>query len=317
MDVVVCTDNRFVMPTGVMMYSLCCNNPSVDVTFHILVDDSVSTKDRDDLKETISKFPLGKILFYDVDLTILPSFPSLDTRQGKITKAVYYRLMLAEILPTSIHKVLYMDGDLIVRDSLLPLWNTDITGYAVAATADGLSGDIEFYNRLRYPFEKGYFNSGVLLVNLDYWRQHSVINDFCDFMKTRANDIALWDQDVMNYVFQDHKVYFPIKYNLTSGYFFKQPRFDYWKYETEVSEALKNPVVVHFAGDKPWYAYQKAPHPFNSTWFLYQDQTKWKGVKYDYRSLKCRLSNFFGDCLRLFKIIPKAYNYYTFVEPID
>ena len=43
MDIVACTDNRFVMPTGVMIQSVCVNNPDVDIVFHIIVDDSVTT----------------------------------------------------------------------------------------------------------------------------------------------------------------------------------------------------------------------------------------------------------------------------------
>ena len=31
MDIVAYTDNRFVMPTGVMMQSACVNNPDVDI----------------------------------------------------------------------------------------------------------------------------------------------------------------------------------------------------------------------------------------------------------------------------------------------
>ena len=308
------------MPSGVMMYSLCCNNPESEVTIHVLIDDSVTAKDKEDLTTTICRFPNGKVLFYNVDLSLLPAFPSLEKRQGEISKAAYYRLMLSEILPASIHKVLYMDGDLIVRGSLASLWDTELTGYAVAAAVDGLSGDIEIYNRLRIPIEKVYFNSGVMLVNLDYWREHAVINEFYDFIRTRAEDIALWDQDVLNYVFQDRKTLFPIKYNLTSGFLFKTPRFDYWKNERELKEALKNPVVVHFAGDKPWYYYLRAPHPFTSTWKLYQDQTLWKGVTWEHRSRKLRMVNSMADTLRKFRILPKGnayWSYYIDIAPID
>ena len=318
MDIVVCTDHQFIMPLGVMMYSLCYNNPDVDVVIHVLIDDSVTAKDKEDLTATISRFPRGNVVFYTVDLSLLPASPALEKFPGHITKATYYRLMLSEILPESIHKVLYMDGDLIVRGSLLPMWDTDITDYAVAAAPDGLDGDIEFFNRLRYPFEKGYFNAGVLLVNLDYWREHAVINEFCDFIKTRAEDIVLCDQDVMNYVFQDRKTSFPIKYNFTSGFLFKTPRFDYWKNEKELKEALKHPVVVHFAGDKPWYVYQRVPHPFNSTWTLYQNQTLWKGVMWEKRSKKLRVINFVTDTLRRFRILPQNHTFdYIDIAPID
>lgn len=48
-DIAVCTDERFVMPTGVMMLSVCENNPETDIVFHIIVDDNVQTGVRKDL----------------------------------------------------------------------------------------------------------------------------------------------------------------------------------------------------------------------------------------------------------------------------
>jgi len=318
MDIVVCTDHRFVMPTGVMMYSLCCNNPDVEVTIHVLIDESVTAKDKEDLTATISCFPNGNVVFYTVDLSLLPASPALEKFPGHITKATYYRLMLSEILPESIHKVLYMDGDLIVRGSLSPLWDTDVTDYAVAAAPDCFSGWIYQFNRLRLPVEKGYFNAGVLLVNLDYWRRHAVINEFCDLIMNRAEDLQYCDQDVLNCVFQDRKTTLPIKYNLSHGFLFKTPLFDYWKNEKELSEALKDPVVVHFTGDKPWYVYQRNVHPFRSTWMHYQDQTIWKGVKQERRPMKMRMINFVADTLRKLRIIPQDHSCdYTEIAPVD
>ena len=46
--IVACLDHGFVMPTGVMMYSVCVNNPDVDINFHLIVDESVTADDRND-----------------------------------------------------------------------------------------------------------------------------------------------------------------------------------------------------------------------------------------------------------------------------
>lgn len=46
MDIAACTDRHFVMPTGVMMQSVCVNNPDVDIVFHIIVDDNVTQKEK-------------------------------------------------------------------------------------------------------------------------------------------------------------------------------------------------------------------------------------------------------------------------------
>ncbi|MBQ2210094.1 MAG: hypothetical protein II404_09055 [Prevotella sp.] len=122
MDIVACTDKWFVMPTGVMMQSVCVNNPEVDIVFHIIVDDNVTEKGMRDLEETVTVFEGKSITFYHVDVTKFPCFPNVKMG-SHVTQAAYYRLMLSEILPKDIHKVLYLDGDVIVRHSLPPLWN--------------------------------------------------------------------------------------------------------------------------------------------------------------------------------------------------
>jgi lipopolysaccharide biosynthesis glycosyltransferase len=318
MDIVTCSDNRFILPTGVMMYSVCKNNPDTDIVFHVIVDDAVSQGQKMELKENLQDFTNVRIYFYTVDETALSAFPNIAL-ETTITKATYYRLLLTNILPDTVQKVLYMDGDIIVRKSLAPLWNTDLTGYALAAVPDSASANIEYYNRLKYPAERGYFNAGVLLVNLDYWRQHDALRTFNGFIQDRADDIVAHDQDVLNCVFCDQKLTLPIKYDLVSGYIWKKREFDYWKVEQELQEALKDPVIIHFTGVyKPWYAYQRVPHPFNSTWDLYQDQTKWRGVKTDYRPRKIRLINGIADALRILRIIPQ-YSEYHYIEiaPID
>lgn len=143
-----CLDRGYVMPTGVMMYSACVNNPEVDIVFHVLIDESVTKEDQQDLIDTVNKFHGVSVLFYAVNSMNSSSFPLV--KKG-LTRATYYRLFLSEILPPSVEKVLYLDGDIIVRHSLLPLWETDMTDYAVGAVMDVSDGDIRIYNRLKYP----------------------------------------------------------------------------------------------------------------------------------------------------------------------
>ena len=317
MDIVACTDKRYVMPTGVMMYSVCVNNTDVDIVFHVIHDDGVTSKDQRDLEETVTVFEGKSILFYHVDITKFPCFPNTTTRTA-ITQAAYYRLMLSEILPITIHKVLYLDSDIIVRSELLPLWNTNLTGYAIAATPDAIEDTIEFYIRLKYPRRMGYFNSGVMLVNLAYWRKHDVVSGFMDFIKNHADDILYHDQDVLNVSFWDKKMILPIKFNLNSGFLWKIPRYDL-KYEREVREARKVPAIVHFTEEKPWLNYQRNPHPFRNTWLKYQKHTKWKNVKIDERPLKLRVINFVADIMRKYglKSKPVLPFEYIMVAPVD
>ena len=300
MEIVACTDKGYVMPTGVMMYSVCVNNQDTDITFHLIIDESVTQKARCDLKETVEKFVNKRIVFYEVDSQRTKGLPT-RTIFG-ITQATYYRLYLTEIIPQTIDKVLYFDGDIIVRHSLASLWETDLTGYAVAAAIDMSSANIEYYNRLRYPSDLGYFNAGVLLINLDYWRKHHVINRFSDFISTHCDIIRCEDQDVLNVVFCNQKLWIPVKYNLQHGFLKKNAKYDYWKYEKEVEEARRDPVIVHYTTLKPWEKTTKEIHPFSSSFVKYQKQTIWKNIIIDKRSTMSKIRSSIGRILRFLRL---------------
>ena len=316
MEIVACADKGYVMPTGVMLYSVCVNNQDADITFHLIVDESVTQKARCDLKETVEKFVNKRIVFYEVDSQRTKGLPT-RTIFG-ITQAAYYRLYLTEIIPQTIDKVLYFDGDIIVRHSLASLWETDLTGYAVAATIDMSSANIEYYNRLRYPSDLGYFNSGVLLINLDYWRKHHVIKMFSDFISNHSDIIRCEDQDVLNVVFCNHKLWLPVKYNLQHGFLKNKAKYDYWKYEKEVEEARKDPVIVHYTSFKPWEKNTKEIHPFSSSFKKYQKQTIWKNMIIDKRSIMSKIRIFIGQILRHFGLRQRSKtNFYIDVLPVD
>ncbi len=271
-DLVVSTDHRYIMPTGVLIHSVCKNNMDQDVRFHVIVDESVTKEDREDIRVVAGR---NTVRFYDVDSR---SFSTMPLAPG-LSPATYYRLLIPHILPGDIRKVLYLDSDIIVRHSLLPLWETDINRYAIAAVTDVDEALIEKYNRQKYSPSLGHFNAGVLLINLDYWRENNIHSEIELYIKTHVEDIRFADQDILNYVLQKRKITLPIKYNTQTCFLWvlDKVRYDYWKYEKEVLEARKDPVIIHYsnADCKPWM--EDCIHPFSSSFFKYQNETKWKG----------------------------------------
>lgn len=86
----------------------------------------------------------------------------------------FYRLMAFPYLPKEVHRCLYLDPDIIIRQSLLPLYFMDMGDYYIAA-ASHMYGAKKKFNKLRLGIteNKRYINSGVMLMNLDVIR--------CDF----------------------------------------------------------------------------------------------------------------------------------------
>lgn len=315
LHIAVCLDSGYVMPTGVMMYSVCVNNQDVDIDFHVLIDGSVSERDKQDLRDTLEKFHGKRALFYAVNSMQTIRFPLI--KRG-LTRATYYRLFLPEILPPSVEKVLYLDGDIIVRHSLLPLWETDMTDFAIGAVMDVCDGDIRIYNRLKYPYTKGYFNAGVLFINLAYWRDNNIVARLIDYIKNYPERILQEDQDVMNAVLQDEKIKLPVCYNFQSGFLKSIPGRDSWRDDSEIKSEMTDPVIVHFSErQKPWYKNLRYSHPFKSTFLKYQSQTKWNGYNYDPRPFILRIRNSVGDLLRIIGIKQRVRSPFIDISPID
>lgn len=315
MDIVTSFNHNFVMPAGVMIYSVCANNRDAEINFHLLVNEDVTVQDRKDLMETIAGFNNKKLFFYLVDDTIVGTLPPVSKQWNMV---VYYRFFIANYLPNTINKVLYLDSDVIIRNSLETLWNTDIENYPVAAVFDQLlDADIETYKRLQYSPVAGYFNAGVILINLDYWRKTDVVKSFLEYADSHYEVLEYNDQDVLNAVFHQQKLLLSPKYNFQNKLMYSIPQYDCEKYGEEVTSAMNDPVIVHFTGSKPWDKYDRDPNPYNSTFYKYQDQTKWRGKKIERRPLKLKLINFIADTLRHLKLKPSLKSDYLNIPPVD
>ena len=282
MDVVFVTDDRFVKPTVVSMMSVYYNNRSEQLTFHVVVDDTVKDSDRYLLNSVISANDNEtKLFIYDINIKedFTAKLPNLGKRV-RHTKAAYYRLFLCDTLPMNIGKVLYLDGDVIVRDNLASLWAIDIDNFAVACAPDGSEKDESIYKRLGVNKEEGYFNSGVCLINLDYWRANNVQTRFECFILNNSEKIRYWDQDVLNCVFRKEKLCLPLKYNVQTGYLLKKEfiNMDYEKYEEELNEAISNPYIIHYIGPKPWSP--ECYNPYKYLFYKYKEMTVLKDKQF-------------------------------------
>lgn len=279
MEIVCATDSKYIMPTGIMLTSLFENNMGEIVNVHLLHDEA-STELLEAIKLLAERYHQN-IKFYLVNNDTFKDFPiGLDYQLDHVgtSLATYYRLYLTEILSDNIDKVIYLDGDVLVVDKLTDMWNTDLSGYALGAVPDSYNNIVEHYNRLRYPPSKGYFNAGVLLVNLNYWRKHQVMALFMDYVKRNPDRLKCHDQDVLNYVFMDVKLDIPFRYNMLNEYWF-DIRYSLvsWEYNTQIQEGQKSPAIIHFTCiPKPWY--KNCLHPYKKIFERYKDLSPWKDV---------------------------------------
>lgn len=279
-DIVCSTDDNYIMPTGVMLASLFENNKGINVNVHLL-HGGITDIHIEQLRHQVNIYGQN-ITFYRMDDNLFRAFPigkSYQTDHVGSSMATYYRLFLSGVLSDNIEKVIYLDGDILVVDSLQELWNIDMSDKAIAAVPDSYNNVITHYNRLRYPQEQGYFNAGVLLINLKYWREHKVESKFLDYVINYPEHLACHDQDVLNYVFKDAKIELPIKYNMLNEYWFNVSHsLISWEYEQQVIDGQKTPVIIHFTCiPKPWY--KNCKHPCKKMFDKYKFMSLWCNVK--------------------------------------
>lgn len=265
--------DNYTMPCGVMFYSACVNNPKGSLHFYVLTDTDFTENSKEKLRKTVMPFE-NLIDFFVVDDIVLQQAMSVEC--SYYPRYVFYRLFAFKFLPANLHTILYLDCDIIIRNDLQGLWDTNMFMFGIAGVPDTTEASIMHYNDLEYPSIEGYFNAGVILINLDYWRENKIEEKILDTITNKRDKLKFHDQDVLNLVFHNSKKRLHIKYNVQSGFYYT-PRFysfEYLKYKDELEEGKCDPVILHLCGPQPWS--KGCSHPFKNEFFKYQNQTLWK-----------------------------------------
>jgi len=178
-------------------------------------------------------------------------------------------------------RVIYLDCDLIVKDDLKQLWEADFNNNYVLAVQDLWAPHISSmpgvpYQKLGLSANSKYFNSGVLVINLQKWRADDITAQTISYLKIYQQDIRAHDQDVLNGLFADRWSELDPKWNLTPAII---DLFSSWQespFSEEVYQRLiDSPSIVHFATNrKPWNSRHTL---FKDAFFEYVDRTAWSG----------------------------------------
>jgi lipopolysaccharide biosynthesis glycosyltransferase len=205
----------------------------------------------------------SKIGFYEMTNEAFKDFDIYDST------AYFYRLVAPRILDPKINKILYLDSDLIVRRSLADLWNTTLNNYALAAVQDVKWDPFnEEFSRLfsiELALNTKYFNSGVMLINLEYWRQNDVAERTIAFVKNHPEKIKLPDQDALNAVLAGQWLNLPAVWNAQHQHI-------------SGLSSVEDAAIVHYCGDiKPWdWSWYDVQHPYKYEYHRYRSKTPWR-----------------------------------------
>ena len=166
MRILVTLDEAYLPPLQVLLTSLHVNHPGESMEICLLHDgipaEPLGAVERQCAQYGFSLRPV------EVDGAVFANAPV--TRQ--YPQAMYYRLLAPHLLPEGLDRALYLDPDTLVINSLRPLWDLDLAGHLFAAASHtGKTELVHNLNQVRLKTDREYFNSGVLLMNLEAGRR--------------------------------------------------------------------------------------------------------------------------------------------------
>lgn len=298
MNIVCAADDNYVPYCGVMLTSLFENNKGESIHIYFLTG-GIKEKNRKKLEDITNKYK-GCFHYCLVDWDEIRSLPQGGNANPHITLASYNRFFIPRFLPEDEAKAIYLDCDLIITSSLKKLWETDIDNYAVAAVEEYwniCSGGVKVSCcRLQVDVEHSYFNSGVLLINLTYWRKENLTVKFLQYAHNYPERLVLHDQDVLNAVLHTEWLKLEGKWNVPSYIFDINPCYQLsLKYLPQKVESILSPGILHFCSTpKPWEI--GSTHPYRDIYLHYSRLTTWKNHKWHFNRKTVRLLG--GNVLR-------------------
>lgn len=223
-------------------------NCSVPAVIHIMYDENLN-RDTNEYKINKNNY-LSFMEKYDVEIQLhhvkIPEW--YDSLKGSkiLSVGTYYRLFIPETLP-ELEKVIYLDGDVIVKMDLNNFWDIDIENYPIAGRVDPMFRDeLErkprrlFSTYKKFGFTKEdltkYFNAGILYLNLKEIRKSCNLSEDSGKYLKDCPKTPRADQDALNYLFCKNYLQLPEVNNLFA-----------YEIGDEIPKAL-----IHYVTRKPW-----------------------------------------------------------------
>lgn len=281
-NIVLCSDKAYVDKAAAVIASTVCHSETPETLHFYLLGYQLPANIHQQLHLWFTTLPAS--------LTIIEaenhSWPELTL--GRFGPAAMLRLGMHNWLPPNCQKVIYLDCDLVVLDDIANLLSFDMQGAPIACVAN-LQGTDQSRMGLGYQH---YFNSGVLLVDLERWKARNVLDQVERILKQHDYTLNYPDQDALNLIFQDW-YRLPMRWNMQP---YAYPAVEkkvahYADWQKELELAIREPAVIHFIGArKPWHTNSR--HPLAYLYQHYHSLTPWgESKRAPHRSLKQRLKH--------------------------
>ncbi len=230
-------DDNYIPFLGVAIKSLIENSSKNNNYYIYVLHSKMSIKNMKIItgmeKENVS------ICFYDVSKKLKKYGEKLNLRDY-YTVSIYFRLFIPDMFP-NLKKAIYLDSDMVILDDIAKLYDTELGDNLLGGVPDAIIAsrqEFRDYAELGcgiYPYTK-YFNSGMMLMNLEAMREFDLEGKFEHLFNTYRFETVCPDQDYLNVICKDRVLY------LDEG----------WD-KMAIDGGYENPMIVHYNNfAKPW-----------------------------------------------------------------
>lgn len=245
--VFVCCDRRMLIPALYVASAAVRQRELGSVHYDVLLFAS-----RQDVDESHIEWMERNGIHYVANLDLAP-LKNLSITNPRLSPAALYRLLVPYHLAGRYDRLIYLDVDVSIRNTLAPLFTLDLTSFGIAASPSaelpelivGRGGLAAFEDSCRAlgmtrPFH--YFNSGVMLIDVEWWNQNNLGFRALDFLFHNQEICPFLDENALNAVLDGKFARLSPVWNTRS-----------WTFSVPGVNCFVEPVVVHYDGPvKPW-----------------------------------------------------------------
>jgi lipopolysaccharide biosynthesis glycosyltransferase len=262
--IVTACDDAYAQHAHVFLASMLFSNPEHKFRVYILVPTGFRFADR--LRQ-LEQSGTCEIHFVESKSELVADF----SVSGHVSTATYLRLLIGDVIPAEVERIIYFDSDIIIQGDLLPLWQQDLGDHLIGAVTSapvGFKADVK--RKLGLGNNAKYFNAGVMLIDLVRWRAADVSAAALRVCREQREVLTYHDQCALNYVLAGRVKELSVIWNMQTGHLGPHESPD------ASHPLLREARVVHFtASFKPWH--YRCRHPLAGTYWRFLADTPWRG----------------------------------------